>query len=273
LEAILAGGKLPDLDTLEAPFAPASVTSPHVTVTLPPAITCNAMLEHRCGGGLDMSKISITTARPPLLLHPVRLPAITRLWQDIAARSEKEAWPAIPFHSAFAELEVAERARHRTERHLAESRLPTGKTLDSFDFTAVPMLSKAHALALAFGDAWLGKLANLLLFGPPGRSKSHVAAALGRGLIEHGYRVPFLRTTDIVRHLQAECQALQLAAVIAKPDRFDLLILDNLSYASTDPAETSMLFELVAARSERRSLMITVHQPFGETSKVFPTRR
>jgi DNA replication protein DnaC len=217
-----------------------------------------------------MSKISVDTARLPLLLHELRLPAINRLWQDIAARADKEGWPAIRFLSALAEIEVAERARRRIERHLAESRLPTGKTLDSFDFHAVPMLSKAHVMALASGDTWLGNGANLLLFGPPGSGKSHVAAALGRALIENGYRVLFMRTTDMVQRLQAERQALQLAAAISKLDRFDLLILDDLSYVSKDQAETSVLFELIAARYERRSLMITANQPFGDWSKVFP---
>jgi DNA replication protein DnaC len=217
-----------------------------------------------------MSKISVDTARLPLLLHELRLPAINRLWQDIAARSDKEGWPAVRFLSALAELEVAERARRRIERHLAESRLPPGKTFDSFDFNVVPMLSKAHVVALASGDTWLGKGANLLLFGPPGSGKSHVAAALGRALIENGYRVLFMRTTDMVQRLQAERQTLQLASAIAKLDRFDLLILDDISYVSKDQAETSVLFELIAARYERRSLMITANQPFGEWSKVFP---
>jgi DNA replication protein DnaC len=125
-------------------------------------------------------------------------------------------------------------------------------------------------MALASGDTWLAKAANLLLFGPPGSGKSHVAAALGRALVENGYRVLFMRTTDIVQRLQAERQALQLAAAIAKLDRFDLLILDDLSYVSKDQAETSVLFELIAARYERRSLLITANQPFGDWGKVFP---
>ena len=167
-----------------------------------------------------MSKISVDTARLPLLLHELRLPAINRLWQDIAARADKEGWPAIRFLSALAELEVAERARRRIERHLGESRLPPGKTLDSFDFNAVPMLSKAHVVALASGDTWLGKGANLLLFGAPGSGKSRVAPALGRSLIENGYRVLFMRTTDMVQRLLAERQARQLAVAIqARPLR------------------------------------------------------
>ena len=77
----------------------------------------------------------------PVLLHELRLPAVSRLWQDIAARADKEGWPAIRFLAALAELELAERARRRVERHLVEARLPPGKTLDTFDFNAVPMLS------------------------------------------------------------------------------------------------------------------------------------
>jgi DNA replication protein DnaC len=216
-----------------------------------------------------MSKINADTARLPLLLNELRLPAISRLWQDIAARADKEGWPAARFLSVLAELEIAERAKRRIERHLVESRLPPGKTLDSFDFNTVPMLSKAHVMALASGDIWLAKGANILLFGPPGSGKSHVAAALGRALVENGYRVLFVRTTDLVQRLQVERQAMQLAAAIAKLDRFHLLILDDIAYVTKDQAETSVLFELIAARYERRSLMITANQPFGDWNKVF----
>jgi DNA replication protein DnaC len=209
-------------------------------------------------------------ARLPLLLHELRLPAISRMWVDIAARADKEGWPAARFLSALAEFEIAERAKRRIERHLIESRLPPGKTLDNFDFTAVPMLSKPHVMALASGDTWLEKGANLLLFGPPGSGKSHASAALGRALIENGYRVLFVRTTDLVQRLQAARQALQLEATLAKLDKYDLLILDDLSYVTKDQAETSVLFELIATRYERRSLLITANQPFGEWNKVFP---
>jgi DNA replication protein DnaC len=103
-------------------------------------------------------------------------------------------------------------------------------------------------MALASGETWLNKGANLLLFGPPGSGKSHAAAALGGALIESGHRTLFMRTTDLVQRLQVERQALQLTAAIAKLDRFDLLILDDLSYVTKDQAETSVLFELIAAR-------------------------
>lgn len=171
---------------------------------------------------------------------------------------------------AIAEHEIAERARRRIERHLVEARLPSGKTLDTFDFDTVPMVSKAQVTALAAGDGWVGKGANLLLFGPPGGGKSHLAAALGLALVENGWRVLFTRTTDLVQKLQVARRELDLKAAINRLDRFDLLILDDLAYVTKDQAETSVLFELISARYERRSLLITANQPFGEWNKVFP---
>ncbi|MGH7082289.1 MAG: IS21-like element helper ATPase IstB, partial [Acetobacteraceae bacterium] len=178
--------------------------------------------------------------------------------------------PAVRFLSALAELEIAERGQRRIRRGLAEARLLPGKTLESFDFSVVPMLSKARVTALAAGDTWLEKATNLLLFGPPGAGKSHAASAIGRALVENGYRVLFSRTSDLVQRLQAARQALQLEAAIAKLDKYHLLILDDLSYIHKDHAETSVLFELIGARYERRSLLITANQPFADWSKVFP---
>ena len=85
-----------------------------------------------------------------------------------ADRSDKEGWPAARFLAALSEHEIAERDRRRIERHLVDARLPLGKTLESFDFDTVPMVSKAQVMALAAGDSWLEKGANLILFGPPG---------------------------------------------------------------------------------------------------------
>ena len=102
-------------------------------------------------------------ARIELLLAELRLPAIKQVWTALAAQADKEGWPAARF--ALAEYEIAERARRRLERHLAEARLPPGKTLDTFDFEAVPVISKAQVMAFAAGDARLNNGANLLLFG------------------------------------------------------------------------------------------------------------
>jgi DNA replication protein DnaC len=213
---------------------------------------------------------SIDAARVELLLNELRLPGVKAIWPRIAAQSDKEGWPAARFLATLAEHESADRTRRRIERHMVEARLPAGKTLASFDFESVPMVSKAQVMALASGDIWLDNGANLLLFGPPGGGKSHLSAAIGLALVENGRRVLFTRTTDLVQRLQTARRELALEAYIAKLDRYDLLILDDIAYVAKDRDETSVLFELIAARYERRSMLITANQPFGEWGRIFP---
>ena len=213
---------------------------------------------------------AIDGARLTLILNALRLPAIKQGWPSFAQTSDKEGWPAARFLAALAEHEVAERDRRRIERHLGEARLLPGKTLDSFDFNAVPMISKAHVRAICAGDAWIDKGANLILVGGPGGGKSHLASAIGLALIENGWRVMFARTSDLVQKLQVARRELGLEAAINRLDKYHLLILDDLAYVSKDQAETSVLFELISARYERRSMLITANQPFGEWGKVFP---
>lgn len=212
----------------------------------------------------------VDEARLGIMLNELRLPTIKTLWHRFAEMADREGWPAARFLAAIAEHELAERANRRIERHLAEAHLPAGKTLASFAFEAVPMISKAQVMAMAAGDSWLAKGANVLMFGPPGGGKSHLAAAIGLALIENGWRVLFTRTTDLVQKLQLARRELQIEAAIAKLDKFDLLILDDLAYVTKDQAETSVLFELISARYERRSVLITANQPFGEWNRVFP---
>jgi DNA replication protein DnaC len=217
-----------------------------------------------------MTPQTIDSARLTLILNDLRLPAIKQGWAGFAERADKEGWPAARFLATLAEHEVAERDRRRVERHLVEARLLPGKTIDSFDFDAVPMISKAHVMAICAGDSWINKGANLILLGGPGGGKSHLASAIGLALIEHGWRVMFARTSDLVQKLQVARRELALEAAIAKLDKYHLLILDDLAYVSKDQAETSVLFELISARYERRSTLITANQPFGEWSRVFP---
>ena len=213
--------------------------------------------------GIDATKLT-------LMLNELRLPTIKQLWPTFAERSDKEGWPAARFLSAITEHEIAERDRRRIERHLAEAKLLPGKTLDTFDFDAVPMISKAQVMAICAGDSWLENGANLILFGPPGGGKSHLSSAIGLALIEKGWRVMLVRTSDLVQKLQVARRELTLENAINRLDRFDLLILDDLAYVAKDQAETSVLFELISARYERRSLLITANQPFGEWNRVFP---
>ena len=213
---------------------------------------------------------AIDAQRLTLILNDLRLPAIKQAWPEFVARADTEAWPAARLLATLAEHEIAERDRRRIERHLLDARLPPGKTIDAFAFDAVPMISKARVLALCAGDLWLDQGANLILFGPPGGGKSHLAAAIGLALIENGWRVLFTRTSDLVQKLQIARRDLALESAIARLDKYHLLILDDLAYVAKDQAETSVLFELISARYERRSLLITANQPFGEWGKIFP---
>ena len=200
----------------------------------------------------------------------MRLPGIKHIWPSFAERADKEGWPAARFLAALAEHELAERARRRIERHLPRRACRPARPSTDFDFDAVPMVSKAQVMALVAGDSWLEKGDNLLVFGPPGGGKSHSAAAIGLGLIENGWRVLFARTTDLVQRLQVARRELALEAAIAKLDKYHLLILDDLAYVTKDQAETSVLFELISARYERRSMLITANQPFGDWDRIFP---
>lgn len=209
-------------------------------------------------------------ARLSIMLTELRLPTVRRLWEAIGAQSDREGWPAVRLLSALFDHEIAERESRRLARHRLESNLAADKTLANFDFEQVPTVSKAHVAALAQGDVWIEKGANLLLFGPPGSGKSHLVSAIGHALIDRGWRVLFTRTGDLVQRLQAARRELRLAAELAKLDRFDLLVLDDISYVRRDQAETSALFELIAERYERKSLAITANQPFSAWDGIFP---
>ena len=216
-----------------------------------------------------MSGATITAGRLELMLTELRLPTIKRLASEVCMLCDREGWPAQRLLEALLEHEIAEREARRIARHRAESCLQPDKRLSSFDFAAVPSVSKAQVMALAEGHEWLDRGANMLLFGPPGVGKSHLACGLGHALIDAGRRVLFARCSDIVQRLQAARRDLRLPQELAKLDRFDLLILDDLSYVRRDQAETSVLFELIAERYERKSMAITANTPFSQWGEVF----
>jgi DNA replication protein DnaC len=217
-----------------------------------------------------MSAMTPDSARLPIMLSELRLPTIKRLWEAIAAQSDREGWRAERLLGALFEHEIAEREQRRLARHRDEANLAIDKTLATFDFDQVPTVSKAHVAALAEGDAWIEQGANLLLFGPPGAGKSHLLTGICHALIDRGWRVLFVRTGDLVQRLQAARRDLRLPAEIAKLDRFDLLVLDDVTYVKRDQAETSVLFELIAERYERRSIALTANQPFSAWDSLFP---
>ena len=208
-----------------------------------------------------------------LLLKRLRLPTMRALWRSFTERADREGWPSARLLAALASHEVTDRERRRFERHRAEAKLPPGKTLANFDFTLVPAVSKARVRVLASGDVWLGEGANALLFGPPGTGKSHLAAGLGLALVENGFRVLYQRTANLVQKLQAARRDLALEAAIRKLHKYHLVILDDFSYVTCEQAETSVLFELIGARYENRSLLVIANEPFSAWGKIFSQRR
>ena len=213
--------------------------------------------------------VTPTSARLGMMLTDLRLPTIKRLAGDLCAQSDTEGWPAHRLLEALLEHEINEREARRIDRHRNESNLSPDKGLSGFDFPPVPSVAKAQVMALTEGTEWIERGANVLLFGPPGVGKSHLVSALGHALIDAGRRVLFTRCSDLVQRLQAARRDLRLPQELTNLDRFDLLILDDLSYVRRDQAETSVLFELISERYERKSLAITANTPFSQWGEVF----
>jgi DNA replication protein DnaC len=153
---------------------------------------------------------------------------------------------------------------------LFDAKLPIGKSLDTFDFMKALSINAAQISALAENIQWVSKAHNLLLFGPSGVGKTHLAAAIGRRLIEHGMRVLFTKTTTLVAKMQAANKEHKLADFIEKLAKFQLLILDDIGYVKKTEAETNVLFELIADRYESGSLLVTSNQPFDQWDAIFP---
>jgi DNA replication protein DnaC len=184
-------------------------------------------------------------------------------------RAVQEQWSYSRFLLALCELESIQRNDLRLRRALTEAQLPSTKSFSNFDFAHCPQFNPAPLMQLAEDTAWLERAGNCLIFGPSGVGKTHLAAGLARRMVELGKRAKFFAANALVQDLQHAKLQLQLPAFLKKLDRFDLLVLDDLGYVKKSEAETSVLFELIAHRYERKSLLITANQPFSQWDSIF----
>ncbi|MCW8961739.1 MAG: IS21-like element helper ATPase IstB [Ignavibacteriaceae bacterium] len=206
----------------------------------------------------------------PLLLKKLRLPTIHDQWHNKEVEAEKKGWSYSHYLSDLISLELCHREQRRIQRHITEARLPPGKTLDTFDFSKTKSINTPQITTLAEDPTWVKQACNLMIFGPSGVGKTHLAAAIAYRLIEHSIRAFFASTVALVQTLQRAKSEYKLPEALAKLDRFAVIILDDMSYVKKNEAETSVLFELIAHRYETRSLIITSNQSFKEWDQIFP---
>jgi DNA replication protein DnaC len=202
-------------------------------------------------------------------LKQLRLSHILTHWESIEHQALQEQWSYSRFLLTLCELESIQRHDLRLRRALSEAQLPTAKSFSNFDFDHCPQFNPAPLMQLADDTAWLERAGNCLIFGPSGVGKTHLAAGLARRMVELGMRAKFFAANALVQDLQYAKLQLQLPALLKKLDRFDLLVLDDLGYVKKSEAETSVLFELIAYRYERKSLLITANQPFSQWDSIF----
>jgi DNA replication protein DnaC len=212
----------------------------------------------------------VQTATLPLMLKQLRLSSIARHWQGFLGKAERNGWDSAQYLSALCEQELADRYSRRIARYSKESHLPVGKSLASFDFAQVPGLAREQLEALAGSSDWTRQARNVLLFGPSGVGKTHLAAAIGHGLTTQSVRVRHFATTSLVQQLQLARTQLRLEDALQKLDKYAALILDDFGYVKKSEQETQVLFELIAHRYETGSLIITSNQPFAEWDRIFP---
>jgi len=203
-----------------------------------------------------------------LLLRALKLPSFARYAEEIATKAEREGWSFGRYLHHLAELEVQERRRRRIERYLKDSELPSDKTLGTLHRARLSAKVQKMLPVLCEGG-FLERGDNVLCFGLPGRGKTHLVCAVGHELVQRGHRVLFTATFALVQRLLAAKRDLCLEKELAQLDAFDAVILDDIGYVQQSRDEMEVLFTFLAARYERRSVIITSNLVFSEWDRIF----
>lgn len=204
-----------------------------------------------------------------LLLKSLHLSSIRREHGAIAQRAKQESWSYEAYLAALCELETTERSLHRVQRLLKQSRLPEGKSLDTFDQSRLSLKIRRQLSELLEGS-FVKRSENVLAFGLPGRGKTHLVCAIARELIIcKGYRVLFSTTFSLVQQLLIAKRDLAIEELLRKLDTFEVIVLDDIGYVQQSREEMEILFTFLSERYERRSLMITSNLVFSQWDKIF----
>lgn len=217
-----------------------------------------------------MSAATMPAPEPslPVLLRALKLPTFARLHEEIGHKAEQEGWSFAQYLRHLATLEVEERRHKRIAKNLKRSHLPGEKTLATLRLQdlAAPVVKRLPTLC---DGAFIDRGDNVLIFGLPGRGKTHPACAIGHQLIRRGHRVLFVPTYALVQRLLNAKRELLLEKELAQLDRFDAVILDDIGYVQQDRDEMEVLFTFLAQRYERKSVIITSNLVFSEWDRIF----
>ncbi len=203
-----------------------------------------------------------------LNLKALSLPTALAVVDELLETAERESWSPEAFARVLSERELDGRRLRRIERLAKAANLPAAKTLTALDTKRLPERIRRQLPVLCAGD-FVGRADNVLLFGLPGRGKTHVAAAIGHELVAAGRRVLFSPTFRLVDRLLRAKRDLELERELRRLDRFEVLILDDIGYVQQSREEMEVLFTLLAERYERRSVVITSNLVFSQWDRIF----
>lgn len=212
----------------------------------------------------------MASARDELLalLRTLNLSAMGEAVEVTALRAAKEGLTHEAFLLELVRIEQAAKVGRRIERLRKQAELAPGKTFRALDLNCFDPATRMQMERLQSG-AFLKDAINVVAVGRPGSGKSHFASALGHTLVELGCPVLFSPTAALVQRLLAAKRDLRLPQELAKLDRFECLILDDIGYVQHDRDEMEVLFTLLAERYERRSVVITTNLVFSEWERIF----